>query len=124
MQVSIGVEDRHISIDGTTFHFDAATFPSPQNINGKPATGVQAIVWNGGDMFGHIQGGAGEPFRDPAVIAPYVQAWEGALGAQIASLQTVSNGMKKKKSDEAAAYVKLVADLKAEDDARAAAAKV
>ncbi len=123
MFVSIGVADRHVSIDGQTYNFDAATFPSPQTINGKPADGVTAIVWNGSELFGNIQGGGGEPFRDPAVIAVYVAAWETALASQIESLQDTGASMSKKKSTEAAAYVKLVADLKAAEIQRQKDAK-
>lgn len=123
MRVSIAVAERIISIDGLTYMLGADAFPSPQNINGKPADGVQAIVWNGDDMFGHVQGGGGEPFRDPAVISPYVAAWEKFHGEAMAAAQAIADGMVKKKSDEAAAYTKLLADLKAEDDARKAAAK-
>jgi hypothetical protein len=121
--MTANISDGHITIDGLTLHVAAADFPKLQNINGKPADGVQAIVWDGDGLFGHIQGGGGEPFRDPAVVLPFVNSWLVTLDAKISELSKISGGMGAKKAAEAAAFVKLQADLKANEAALSKAAK-
>lgn len=88
MRVVANIADRNITIDGLRIDFALGTagFPSPQNINGKPATGITVVSWDGSRLVGMVQGDGGEPFNNPAVIRPYVDAWETALNTIVAGI--------------------------------------
>lgn len=116
MRVVANIADRQITVDGLRIDFGFGTFPAPQNINGKPATGVTVVTWDGAALAGSVQGEGGEPFRDPAVIRPYVEAWETALSAIVGAIDTA------KVAEEAAYAAHVEAERKADAErARVAA---
>lgn len=106
MRVVVNIPDRQITLDGFRIDFASGAFPTPENIAGHPAAGVTVITWNGAELVGMVQGGSAEIFRDPAVIRPYVEAWETALSDIVAGIDAA------KKSEETS-YVDFVAREKA-----------
>lgn len=126
MRVAVLLGDKTVSVDGLAIQIAPSKFPQPENINGAPAANASVISWHGDALMGTVQGG--EPFRDPAVVRPYVRAWSEAVADMAErvgkSLDAEEVAYQAHLAAEAAAHKERqrVAAMSDEDRAREAAA--
>lgn len=105
MNIVVAVPDGRIVVDGLALRCEFAS------------DATHSIRWNGAEGVGHVMGGPNEgPFRDPAIIAPYVAAWRAAMQRLIAATEAAQG------QEQAAYQAWLAAEAQREEQLRAAAA--
>jgi hypothetical protein len=108
MRVSVVVPDSTIVVDGAPLRFD---FPVEDNT-------IEAIQWDSVALSGSIQRhGSSESFKDPAIIAPYIEAWREEVNRRATASVDHESASLAAHQD----YLKAEAEKKAEREAAAKA---